>query len=106
MLPNLMISLFVSKCHRPNLYTRIKNGMPDIESKMHASGLHYLDPTRDTARTASNIKPRKLSFIETVEDRKKFYSKRQIKLDEIALAGLHKAGFPSDREFRLIVENG
>jgi hypothetical protein len=30
-----------------------KNGMPDIEFKMHVSGLHYWDPTGDKAKKGS-----------------------------------------------------
>jgi hypothetical protein len=48
-----------------------KNGMPDIEVKMHMSGLHYWDPTSGTTKTGSNTK-KKLTFVETVENRKKF----------------------------------
>jgi hypothetical protein len=70
-----------------------RNGMPDIEFKMHGSGLHYWDPTSDMAKASVNTKTRKLAFDETVEDRKKLYSKRQVKLAEVARAGLHNAGF-------------
>jgi hypothetical protein len=83
-----------------------KNRLPDIEFKMHESGLHYWDPTNDTTKASVNTKTRKLTFVETVEDRKELYSKRQVKLAEIARAGLHNAAFPSDQDFRLLVQNG
>jgi hypothetical protein len=57
-----------------------KNGMPDIEFKMHVSGLHYWDPTGDKAKKGSHDTTKKLIFVETVEDRKKLYSKRQVKV--------------------------
>jgi hypothetical protein len=41
-----------------------------------------------------------------VEDRKKLYSKRQVKLADQARAGLHNAGFPPEQDFRLMVQNG
>jgi hypothetical protein len=82
-----------------------KNGLPDIEFKMHESGLHYWDPTNDTTKTGPNTKT-KLTFVETVEDRKKLYSKRQVKLVEVARASLHNAGFSPEQDFRLMVQNG
>jgi hypothetical protein len=51
---------------------------------MHESGLHYWDPSSDIAKTGTNIKTKKLTFVETVEERKKLYSKRQVKMAEIA----------------------
>jgi hypothetical protein len=68
------------------------NGMPDIEFKMHVSGL---DPTSAMSKTGSNTKTKKLIFVETVEDRKKMYSK-EVKLAEGARDSLHNAGFPSE----------
>jgi Zinc knuckle len=79
------------------------SGLPDIEFKMHVSGLHYWDPTKSMAKTGPDNKTKKLTFVETVEDRKKMYSKRQVKLAEVARAGLHNAGFPSEQDFRLMV---
>jgi hypothetical protein len=83
-----------------------KNGLPDIEFKIHESCLHYWDPSSDIAKTGTNTKTKKIRFVETVEDRKKLYSKRQLKMAEIARAGLHNAGFPSEQDFRLMVQNG
>jgi hypothetical protein len=82
-----------------------RNGIPDIEFKMHVSGLQYWDPTSDVTKASVNTKARKLTFVETVEDRKMLYSKRQVKLAEVARAGLHNAGFPSEQDFRLLVQN-
>jgi hypothetical protein len=82
------------------------NRMPDVEFKMHVSGLHYWDPTSGTTKIGSNIKTKKLTFVETVEDRKKLYSKRQVRQAEVARAGLHNAGFPSEQDFRIMVQNG
>jgi hypothetical protein len=80
--------------------------MPDIEFKMHVSGLHYWDPTGDKTKKGSHDTTKKLTFVETVEDRKKLYSKRQVKLADQARAGLHNAGSPSEQDFRLMVQNG
>jgi hypothetical protein len=82
-----------------------KNGLPDIEFKMHESGLHYWDPTSDVAKSGSNTKTKKLTFVEIVEDKKKLFSKRQVKMAQVARAGLQNAGFPSEWDFRLMIQN-
>jgi hypothetical protein len=78
-----------------------KNGLPDIEFKMHER-----DPTSDVAKSGSNSRTKKFTFVETVEDKKKLHSKRQVKMAEVARAGLQIAGFPSERDFRLMIQNG
>jgi hypothetical protein len=65
-----------------------KNGLPDIEFKMHESGLHFWDPTSDVAKSGSNPRTKKLTFVETVEDKMKLYSKRQVKMAEVRLPSL------------------
>jgi hypothetical protein len=65
-----------------------------------------LDPTSDVAKSGSNTKTKKLTFVETVEDKQKLYSKRQVRMAEVARAGLQNAGFPSEWDFRLMIQNG
>lgn len=79
--------------------------MPDIEFKMHMSGL-LLEPNQWDDYNRFKHQNKKLTFVETVEDRKKWYSKRQVKQAEVARAGLHNAGFPSEQDFRIMVQNG
>jgi hypothetical protein len=50
-----------------------KSGLPDIEFKMHESGLRYWDPTK----SGSSMETKNLAFVETVEDKRKYALKEK-----------------------------
>jgi hypothetical protein len=71
---------------------------------MHESGLHYWDPTSDVAK--SQMQRRRISPSSKQLRTKRNYTPRQVKMAEVARAGLQNAGFPSERDFPLMVQNG
>jgi hypothetical protein len=72
---------------------RQHEGKPDMEFKMHYSGLHYYDPKDN------------LVFIQTVSDNKKNYTKRQVSGAERARALYATLGYPSMKDFRWAVQS-
>jgi hypothetical protein len=80
----------------------IQNDSPDPALSLE----EILDSSNDLFTSLALRKTKKLPFVETVEDNKELYSRRQVKMAEVFRAGLHNAGFPSERDFRLMVQNG
>ena len=60
--------------------------------RMHSSGLHFYDPTRD-----------EFSFVVTVEDNIKSFSKQQIASAEKARTLMAGLAFPSDSDYKWII---
>ena len=54
------------------LFTTSKNNKPNMHFRMHESGIHYYEPDEY------------FTFVNTVADKKKHYSKRHIKTAERA----------------------
>ena len=74
---------------------REDQGLPNMEFKMHSSGLHYFDPGESGEAKI---------FINTVSDgNKEGYSKRQIKGAELARVLYAKLGHPSPKYFKWII---
>ena len=72
------------------------DGKPNMLFRRHASGLHYHDP-RDEEH---------FTFVSTVEDNKKQFTKRQIQRADVAKNLYSKLHFPSWRDFKWIVAAG
>lgn len=64
----------------------------NIVFKQHASGFHYFD-----------LSDEQFTFVETVSDNKRGFSKRQIKGAETAWSLYAKLGYPSVKDFRWVV---
>jgi hypothetical protein len=73
---------------------RHSHGMPNMEFRMHKSGLHYYDP-RDVEFT----------LINTVSENKEGFTKRQIKAAEAARTLYATLSYPSWRDFRWIIRS-
>ena len=73
---------------------REESGLPNMTFRMHSSGLHFYDPKRA-----------EFSFMVTVDDNMKMFSKRQIVGAEKA-RNLHGGlAFPSDLDFKWILKS-
>jgi hypothetical protein len=68
---------------------------PNMEFKMHKSGLHYYVPRKE----------HHLTFVNTVSENKTGFTKRQIKCAEIA-QNLYKAlSYPSMKDFKWVIQS-
>ena len=70
--------------------------LPNMEFKMHPSGLHYYDPAEFSEAKI---------FVNTVSGKMEGYSKRQIKGAEQASALYAKLGYPSHKDFKWILRS-
>ena len=73
---------------------REKQGLPNMMFKEHSSGLHFYDPTHDA-----------FSFVVTVEENMKPFSKRQIILAGKARSLLAGLAFPSEPDYKWILQS-
>jgi hypothetical protein len=73
---------------------REKFGLPNMIFRMHSSGLHYYDPSRE-----------EFSFVVTVEDNMLPYSKRQIEAAEKARGFYASLAFPSMTDYKWILQS-
>jgi hypothetical protein len=73
---------------------REPEGKPDMEFRMHKSGLHYFDP-RDS----------EFIFVKTVSENKAGFMKRQIKEVEVARSLYSKLNYPSWKDFKWIIQS-
>lgn len=71
---------------------RESEGKPNMIFKKHPCGLHYYDPSDQD-----------FTFINTVDENMKSYSKRQIQRAQVAKALFAKLSYPSWRDFKWIV---
>ena len=78
---------------------RERHGKPNMQFRMHKSGLHYFDP-RDESFTFVN-----LTLINTVSENKKSFTKRQIKAAEEAKSLYSKLAYPSMNDFKWIIRS-
>jgi hypothetical protein len=69
-------------------------GKPDMEFRMHKSGLHYLDPRGS-----------KFIFVNTVSKNKAGFTKRQIKEVEVTQSLSSKLNYPSWKDFKWIIQS-
>jgi hypothetical protein len=69
-------------------------GKPDMEFRMHKSGLHYFDP-RDSEFT----------FVNTVSKNMAGFTKRQIKEAEVAQSLYSKLNYPSWKDCKLMIRS-
>ena len=72
---------------------REKKGLPNMTFQMHQSGLHYFDPAKE-----------EFSFVVTVDDNMKMYSKQQITGAEKARNLQASLAFPSDTDMSWILK--
>ena len=73
---------------------REDNGLPNMIFRMHSSGLHFYDPKRE-----------EFTFVVTVEDNMKSFSKRQIAAAEKARTLMAGLAFPSDHDYKWILRS-
>jgi hypothetical protein len=73
---------------------RKTNNLPNMEFKMHSCGLHYYEPT-----------DKDFTFINTVDDNKKAFSKRQLKGAELARTLYATLGYPSIKDFKWVIQS-
>jgi hypothetical protein len=71
---------------------RESESKPNMEFKMHKSGLHYYDP----------MKEHHLTFVNTVSENKTGFTKRQIKCAEIARNLYKTLSYPSMKYFKWV----
>jgi hypothetical protein len=74
---------------------RTEHGLPDMQFKMHQSGLHYFDPEDMTS----------FQFVTTVSGNKAHFTDRQIKGAETARQYYRTLGYPSMKDFRWVIQS-
>ncbi len=95
-LSNLIQQYHVTYDSRDQIFVvhRETQNKPNMEFRMHESGLHYFDPS-DEAYT----------FVNTVSGNKEGYTKRQIKGAESARILYAKLGYPSTKDYKWIIQS-
>ena len=73
---------------------REKENKPNMEFKMHESGLHYYDPRKQ-----------ELIFVTTVSGNKEGFTKRQVKEAEVARALYATLSYPSWKDFKWVIRS-
>jgi hypothetical protein len=73
---------------------RLTNNLPNMEFKMHSSGLHYYEPTHND-----------FTFVNTADDNKKAFSKRQLKGAELARTRYATLGYPLVKDFKWVIQS-
>jgi hypothetical protein len=73
---------------------REDKGMPNMEFRMHESGLHYFDPRNEA-----------FIFVNIVSGKKEGFTQRQIKGAEAARTLYATLSYPSWKDFRWIVQS-
>jgi hypothetical protein len=73
---------------------REENNLPNMIFRMHSSGLHFFDPTKE-----------EFSFVVTVDDNMKHFSKRQVTSAEKARSLLAGMAFPSSQDYDWILRS-
>ena len=76
---------------------RESENKPNMEFRMHESGLHYYDP-----RKQSNLD---MLFFETVEENKVGFTKRQIKGAIVARSLYSTLSYPSMKDYRWVIRS-
>jgi hypothetical protein len=74
---------------------RESENKPNMEFKMHESGLHYYDPSENAEFT----------FVNTVSENKKGFTKRQIKGAERNRSLYATLSYPSVRDFKWVIRS-
>jgi hypothetical protein len=74
---------------------RESESKPNMEFKMHKSGLHYYDPRKE----------QHLTFVNTVSENKTGFTKRQIKCSEIAQNLYKTLRYPSMKDFKWVIRS-
>jgi hypothetical protein len=74
---------------------RESESKPNMEFKMHKSGLHYYDPRKE----------QHLTFVNTVSENKTGFTKRQIKCAEIARNLYKTLSYPSMKDFKWVIRS-
>jgi hypothetical protein len=72
---------------------RESESKPNMEFKMHKSGIHYYDPWNE----------QHLNFINTVSENKTGFTKLQIKCAEIARNLYKTLSYPSMEDFKWVI---
>jgi len=95
-LKNLILQYRVTYDSNDQMFVvhRESAGKPNMQFRMHSSGLHYFDP-RDKS----------FVFFSTVAENKKDFTKRQIQRAEVAKSLYAKLAFPSPADFKWVVRS-
>ena len=73
---------------------RESENKPNMEFRMHSSGLHYYDPRREP-----------FAFVNTVSENKEGFTKRQIKGAEVARTLYATLSYPSWKDFKWVIRS-
>ena len=84
---------------------REPHGKPNMEFRMHESGLHYFDPSDEEFSFVTTPKDVDHGFVSTVNANKEGFTKRQIKRAETARTLYTTLSYPSWTDFRWIVRS-
>jgi hypothetical protein len=95
-LSNLIQQYHVTYDSRDQIFVvhRETQNKPNMEFRMHESGLHYFDPSNEA-----------YTFVNTVSGNKEGYTQRQIKGAESARILYAKLGYPSTKDYKWIVQS-
>jgi hypothetical protein len=74
---------------------RESESKPNMEFKMHTSGLHYYDPRKE----------HHMNFVNTVSENKTGFTKRQIKCAEITRNMYKTLSYPSMKDFKWVIRS-
>jgi hypothetical protein len=74
---------------------RESESKPNMEFKMHKSGIHYYDPRKE----------HHVTFVNTVSENKTRFTKRQIKCAEIARNLYKTLSYPSMKDFKWVIRS-
>ncbi len=95
-LSNVIKQYYVSYNSNDKMFVvhRESAGKPNMEFKMHESGLHYYDPRNED-----------FTFVTTVSGNKIGFTKRQIKGAELARSLYAKLSYPSWKDFKWVIQS-
>jgi hypothetical protein len=68
---------------------------PNMEFRMHESGLHYYDPRKESH----------LTFVNTVSENKEGFTKRQIKGADLTRNLYKTLSYPSMKDFKWVIQS-
>jgi hypothetical protein len=95
-LSNLIQQYHITYNSRDQIFVvhREDQGKPNMEFRMHKSGLHYFQPGKEA-----------FAFVNTVSGNKEGYTQRQLKGAESARVLYAKLGYPSQKDFKWVIQS-
>jgi hypothetical protein len=74
---------------------RESESKPNMELRVHESGLHYFDPRKEA----------QLTFVNTVSENKEGFTQRQIKGADLARNLYNTLSYPSMKDFKWVIQS-